>query len=132
MLTLHDIPGDHIDQVPVAAVAAATATGYVGIWSAPFKCKVTAVRFVSSVAATGDNTNSKNLNVLLDDGSPAEIGNYDLVTGVNLVVGTPVALDVPAAGTALAANQNLIFEIEKVGTGVLVGPGTFLVTYVGG
>lgn len=131
MLTLHDIPGDHIAQIPVEPCLAATATVFVGTWYAPYKCKVTAVKFLPTLATTGNTTNTKNLNVILDDGTPAEIGNYDLPTGTNLVAGTPVVLDVPSE-TAVAAGQCLRFEVEKVGNGVLVGAGTWLVTYVGG
>ncbi len=131
MLTLHDIPGDHIAQLNVAPVLAATGTVLTAAWYAPYKCKVTAVRFLPTLATTGNDTDTKNLNVLLYDGTPAEIGNYDLPTGVDLVAGTPVSLDVPAAGTAVAAGQSLIFQVEDVGDGVLIGAGAWLITYVG-
>lgn len=133
MLTLHDIPGDHIAQIPVEPCLAATATVLVGIWYAPYDCVVKSVKFLPTLATTGNNSNTKNLNVIHDDGvTPTEIGNYDLPTGTNLVAGTPVTLDVDSDGVALAAGESLRFQVEKVGTGVLVGAGTWLVTYVGG
>src|SRR5687767_6956660 len=68
--------------------AAATATEKRAIFVAPRKCRVLGVEFASDVAATGDNTNTTNLN-LVNAGSAGvgttEVGNLDLATSVNIV-----------------------------------------------
>lgn len=131
MLTLHDIPGDHLAQIHAGPVAIGTATGLTAAWYAPYDCIVTAVRFLPCEDATGDDTDTVNLNALLYDGSPAEIGNYDLPTGTDLEAGVPVALDISADGVAVDAGQSIMFQVELVGTGIALGAGAWLVTYKG-
>jgi len=106
-----------------AVHAAATATEARPIFVAPCAARIRAVTITPDVASTGDNTNTTNLNVINAGAAGAgttEIGNLDLVTGVNLV-----AFDeknIPITATALAEGDVVNLQYEKVGTGVLVGP----------
>jgi hypothetical protein len=115
-------------QAHVAQVLAATATREDPIFVAPVKCRVVGIEVVPQAAATGDNTHTKNLNVI-DKGSAGagttEVANKDLVTGVNLT-----ALDryeIPlnttyAAGVEMDEGDTMTLQIEKVGNGIDVGP----------
>jgi hypothetical protein len=112
----------------VAQVAAATATEKHPIFVAPRGCKVTEVSVIPQTATTGDNTNTKNLNVLdadSDGTGTTEIANKDLATGTNLVALDETVITLNAsntAGRALVAGEVLALQVEKVGTGVIVGP----------
>lgn len=116
----------------MAAIAAATATQKDPIFTAPCKCRVTRVAVTPQAASTGDNTNTKNLNILnagSDGTGTTEVGNKDLVTGTNLVAldETVVPLNTTYAnGVDLSEGDVLALQTEKVGTGVAVGP--FLVS----
>lgn len=116
-------------QAHVAQIAAATATRKDPIFTAPRKCIVREVSVVSQAAVTGNNTNTKNLNIV-DAGSAGvgttEIANLDLVTGVNITaldeVNVPLNATYLVPGRTLAAGDVLVLETELVGTGVIVGP----------
>lgn len=134
---LHDIPDTHVQHVMLPAHAAATATEALPIFRAPFACRVTAVRVVPGAAATGDNTNRTNYN-LLNGGAAGtgttELGNLDYATGTDAAVGVTqnvYAPADPANGTALAAGDTLKMQIEKVGTGVALGATLCVIEYRG-
>lgn len=120
----------------VAAVLAATATQQDPIFIAPCACKVTAVSIVPQAASTGDNTNTKNLNVInkgSDGTGTTEVANLDLATGVNLVAFDEKAIPLNATytnGVSLSEGDVLSLQTEKVGTGVAVGPFIVSIDYV--
>lgn len=117
-------------SVVLAVHAAATATEARAIFVAPRACKVTGVSITPDAASTGDNTNTTNLNVINKGASgsgTSEIGNLDLATGTDLTAYDEKAITVTT--TALAAGDVLALQFEKVGTGVLVGPGVVKVTW---
>lgn len=108
----------------VPSVLAATATEAHPIFVAPFRCKipVDGVNFVPQAAVTGDNSNTKNLNVVNKGAAGAgttEVGHKDLTTGVDLVAFDKTAITLTAA-TVLEAGDVLALQVEKVGTGVLL------------
>jgi hypothetical protein len=115
-------------QAFVAQVLAATATREDPIFVAPVKCRVVGIEVVPQTATTGNNTNSKNLNVI-DKGAAGvgttEVATKDLVTGVDLT-----ALDryeIPlnttyANGVDMDEGDTMTLQTELVGTGVIVGP----------
>lgn len=112
-----------------AAVAAGTATSTFTLFTAPCAGRVRAVSITPDVATTGNNTNTKNLN-LIDKGvngaGTTEVGNLDLVTGVNLTAFDETAIPLNAtfaAGVPMVEGQVLGIQVEQVGTGVAVGPG---------
>lgn len=117
----------------VPSVAAATATEVHPIFVAPIRCIIptNGVNFVPQAAVTGDNTNTKNLNVQ-NRGSAGsgttEVGNLDLVTGVNLVAFDKTNIPLGAALT-LEAGDVLGLQVEKVGTGVLIPNIMFEITF---
>lgn len=128
-------PGRHTAFVTVPAVAAATATQTNMIWIAPDAVQVVGVEVATGAAVTGDNSNTKNLN-LVDAGTGAgttEVGNLDLVTGTDLTAKTPRAIVDADAGTGAAfsldAGDGLALIVEKVGTGVAIGDMLVRITY---
>lgn len=129
---LNRLSQENSDRVHVATIAAGTATREDPIFAAPAKCRVKAVTVTPQVASTGDNTNRKNLNVLNKGAAGAgttELGNLDLVTGVNLVAFDESNISFNAtyaAGADLNEGDVLTLQTELAGTGVAVGP--FLVT----
>jgi len=112
----------------VAQVVAATATREDQIFAAPSKCRVRGVRVTPQAAATGDNTHTKNLNVVNKGAAgigTAELGNLDLVTGVNLVAFDEANIPFSATyaqGADLASGDVLTLQTQKVGNGIDVGP----------
>lgn len=124
-----DIVGTHYDQVMTIAHAAATATEDVAYWVAPAAVKVTAIRIVPSVAATGDNTNRTNLNFInrTSGAGTTEVANHDYITGTDAAVGTGVALTVTAF--SMAANDALAIQAEKVANGLALGCTAVKITF---
>jgi hypothetical protein len=110
---IYDVPGSHFRSGFVPAVAAAAVTETHPIFQAPVKCKGVKVHLLPRAGVTGDNTNRKNLNVKK---GPTEIGNLDLVTGVNLAALTRRTITLTQ--TALDEGGVLSLEYEKVGTGM--------------
>jgi hypothetical protein len=114
-------------QVFQAQVLAATATEAHVFFTAPRACRVVQVSVTADIATTGDNTNTKNLN-LVNKGAAGsgttEVGNLDLVTGVNLAAFDEKVIPLNASnasGVVLANGDVLALQYEKVGTGVNVG-----------
>lgn len=116
-----DITGSHTDQNTLLSVAAAATTEAHPFFVAPFPCVVTGVGITPQAAVTGDNTDTKNLNV--DNKGPTgalstEIGNLDLVLATDLVAFDEQAITITE--TELAKGDVLALEYEQVGTGVLI------------
>jgi len=131
MHQVHDIPGTHIDVIPVDKITTSQATNYMAVWYAPFACKVTNIRYVCTDNVTGADTNTVHLNA---DGpsSTTEIGNLDLDNGTDLVGGTATALTM-AADVSFTAGQTLRLEAEEVGTGLgsTIDYGALIIEYEG-
>lgn len=122
---------EKISTVTVAVHAAATATEARAVFTAPRACVITGVSLTPDVASTGDATNTTNLNLInkgTDGSGTTEIGNLDLAAGVNLVAFDEKAIPLTGSG-ALVAGAVLALQFEKVGTGVLVGPGIVKVAW---
>lgn len=122
-----EIPGPIPYTTKVVAHAAATATEQWPIFRAPVACTVKKVTVVPQAAATGDNTNTTNLNIINKGSAGAgttEIGNLDPVTGVNLVAfddtNIPFNATYLVPGVTLAEGDTLTLQHEKVGTGLLI------------
>lgn len=130
VVSLHDIPGIHKDQIPFAAQAAADASNLVAEWTAPFTCRVKKVRLEFTDNITGVDTNSRNLN-LLDNDRSTELANIDFVAGTNAAAGTEIDLYAPSAGKNLSEDDNLVLQSEKVGTGLATPEGVMIVEYEG-
>jgi hypothetical protein len=130
----HDLTGTHVHNVPIALHAAATATETRLLWVAPFKCKIVSIGAYFDVAATGDNTNTTNINTL--NGGTAgtgttEIGNKDYVLATDVVVGTEQVLYAPATPLAVAAGTHIRIQFEKVATGLALSAGIVQVRFQG-
>lgn len=134
MNKMHDMVGPHPPaQISIPASAAADATAYVCIWLVPYDIRVTAFGYLSSAAVTGDDTNSKNLNVDAKIGvaAIAEVAHLDLVTGVDLAVGENAIAFNTGTYLDLSEGDLVLFELEKVGTGVDVAAGSLVIEYQG-
>ena len=131
---IHDIPGTHVATTVIPAHAAATATEKINVFRAPFACKIVSVEVIPNAAATGDDTNRTNVN-LLNAGTAGtgttELGNLDYATGTDAAVG--VAQDVyrPASPLAIASGVILQLALEKVATGLALGSMLAVVSYQG-
>lgn len=129
--SVHDIPGTHKAVVATPIIASSAATNYIAVWTAPFKCTVTGLKFVCTDAVTGADTNTVHLNV---DGPSAatEVGNIDLTDGIDLVAGVASALTM-AANVSMTEDQSLRLEAEEVGTGLgaAIAEGALIIEYQG-
>lgn len=118
-----DIPGTRTAIAHIPALSADAATIVYPIFRAPDACKVMAVNVVPQAAVTGATGACKNLNVI-DAGSAGigttEIGNLDMITGVNFVALDSKAITFNAtyltAGCVMAEGDTLVLQIEDVGT----------------
>lgn len=131
---LKGIPGDARAFVSSIAHAAATVTEVIAAWAAPYACRIKAVGFIPAAAVTGANTNTTHLNVINKGAAGSgttEIGNYDLTSGNNLAA-TDVYWIATGLTTAMAEDDVLALTAEKVGTGLDVPAGTFVIVYDGG
>jgi hypothetical protein len=128
------IPGNKTYQVAVIAHAAATATEDIAAFVAPYACRVKAVGFVPFASVTGANTNTTHLNVI-NRGSAGvgttAVTNYDLISGNNLT-GLDVKWISSALTTSLAEYDVLVLQAEKVGSGLDVPAGVFIIEIDGG
>lgn len=119
---LSGVPGTHHAEAVIEAVAAGDATEEQVIFVAPFDCILESVSITADAAVTGNNTNTKNLNVV-NKGSAGvgstELANLDLATGTDLVAADEKSLGTVASNT-LAEGDVVALEIEKVGTGVAI------------
>jgi len=98
------------------AQTAAQATQDYPVFVAPKACLISAVSITPATAVTGADTNSRNLNLDIPDGT--EVANVDYASGTDEVTMTPRALYSAAAGTAMAAGGIMAIESEKAGTGL--------------
>ena len=55
-----------------------------------------------------------------------EIANHDLATGTDLAVGVEVEFTIATAPLAVSEGTKIQLQEEKVGAGVLVGSGTWI------
>ena len=133
MQSKHDIPGDHVHQVIIDPIAAGDATELQSLFVAPFTCKITGVTITPDAAATGDNTNTKNLNIHNRGQAGAgttEIANLDLVTGVDLVARDEKTIG-SGMSSAVASGDVIALQVEQVGTGVAIPRSIVKITYQG-
>lgn len=118
----YDVPGTHDESVVIPAVAAADNTIAFVIFEAPVNCQIEKVRVVPATAITGQDTNTKHLNLInrgTNGAGNTEIGNYDLTSGNDIGV---AGLDLYAPATSLSVSQGnqLGLQIEDQGTGIAI------------
>jgi len=130
-----DIPGTRIETKHTSLHAAATATEQRVLFVAPYDITLTSVGFAVDVAVTGTDTNYTSLE-LIDGGSAGagttEIGNLDLASGTDLAAVTASeVLGVAGAGTDanLDSGDYLLVQYTKVANGLLVGAGSWIITF---
>lgn len=130
--SIHDIPGVHVDAVPLKSHAAATATELSFVWVAPFAAKVRAVRVIWDAAITGADTNTTHVNLInadVEGDGTDELANIDYTSGTDAVAGATIDLYAPASPLAVAAGTKLVIQHEKVGNGLLIPSGLVIVEY---
>ena len=130
-------PGWKVSFVVIPGVLAADGTLRYPIHVPEQNVELGEVALINSTLVTGDDTNTKNIN-LIDGGAEGagttELANIDLrATGpVNLIVGKTLLFDnIQGASAEVFLSQGDILEIEfeDVGSGVLVEPlGVYIVT----
>ena len=128
---LGDIPGEHVQEQTIESVAAGDATELQTVFVAPFDCKVTGVSIIADAAVTGDDTNTKNLNIQdrgSDGAGTTEITNLDLANGVDLVAHDEKVIG-SGLSTSMLVGEALALQIEKVGTGGAIPRSIVRVTF---
>jgi len=120
------VAGRHFATANLIAHAAATATEVLPIFHNPnHSVQIFGVTVIPGVAATGDNTNRTNLN-LIDAGATGagttEKGNLDYATGTDAVANDAATLYSSTTGWLLDAGDVLAIQYEKVASGLAVGP----------
>lgn len=134
-MNFHDMTGSHNFQVDLPAVAAATATGDIGIFRVPYKIRLaagtTALSLIAGTALSGADTNTRHINVLakVGAGSLTEVAARDLVSGTNLAVGANTLT--LAAALELDAGDLIVVVSEKVGSGLAIPALTLSITAQG-
>lgn len=131
-MKFHDLVGSISRNIKVPAQAADAATAYVAAFRAPYKCRVTALGYVPIAAVTGQDTESRNLNVDLAAGT--EVANLDLANGTNMAAKALTAIPITATGgyIDLEEGATLRLESELVGTtGLAVPLGNWIITFQG-
>lgn len=118
-------PIPYISRIP--SHAAASATEEWPVFRAPFACKLKKLDIVPQAAVMGNDTNTTNLNIINKGSAGAgtiEVGNLDLIAGVNLVAfdskNVPLNAIYLVSGVTLAEGDVLSIQHEKVGNGVLL------------
>ena len=119
---LYDIPGNHRSTQAIDPVDAGDATEEQLIFVAPTKCTVKGVAITPDADVTGNDTNTKNLNVVnkgSDGTGSTEIANLDLATGTDLSEFDRTAISA-SLDVDLEAGDSLTLQIEQVGSGVAI------------
>ena len=120
----YDVPGTRDKTVASPATAAADASTTYVIFEAPVNCKIEKVRVVPGAAVTGQDTNTKNLN-LIDRGTngagATELANYDLTSGNDIGV-AGYDLYSPASALSVSTGNQLGLQVEQVGAGMALSP----------
>ena len=128
------VPGNKCVYVYLPTHLAATSTEKMSLFVAPYDCRLKAVHFAPNAAVTGANTNTTHLNII-DAGAAGagttELGALDLTSGNDLVAHTDNAV-VSGLTTDLTLGDAIVVEFEKVGTGLLVPPGIWMIEFDGG
>jgi hypothetical protein len=128
------IPGVRYAGVYGLPHAAATGTEVVGYWVAPFDCRLISVHFVPFAAVTGANTNSATLTVTNkgnDGAGVTTLGSQALLSTVDLTAHAKNIIT-EVITTDLTAGDVIAFGVTKVGTGLDVPGGLWLIGYDGG
>jgi hypothetical protein len=120
--------GDHVGYqqdhgVPLPEHAAATATEIHTVYTAARACRLVSVTYYPDAAITGADTDSTNLNTLVNTTEKASV---EFVNGTNAAV-TGKALYAPTTPLALAVGDRVRVQHEKVGNGLLIPSGLFTV-----
>jgi hypothetical protein len=135
-MTIHmnDIPDGHREECVIPPAAAADATTEHVVFYAPFDCYVTSVVIIPGADVTGQDTNSRNLNLrdrgVNGGGTPSELANRDYAAGTNESAGVPTTLYSPASpGRSVSQNGVLSIQSELVGTGLALPSFRVIVSY---
>ena len=125
-------PNAMFAQVRSIAHAAATATEVIGLAIIPCDAEIISIDFIPDGATTGNDTNRTNLNVMnrgiLGTGT-TELGNLDLATGSDLTAFKREAVYNPSTKLRVVAQSVIAIQFEKVGTGVAVSAGTWIIEF---
>lgn len=132
-----------VSYLPTAAVgrrallciqphAAADATTPYPVFAAPVTLSTLRLRMIPGAAVTGVVTDNKHLNVIqynTSGGGATELANLDLGAGTNLVKGSTYSFAL-SSSLNLTADRPLKFEVEQVGSGLILPPMLVIVDYV--
>jgi hypothetical protein len=117
------------EWVYMASHAAATATESRPIAYAPQAATIEAVYFIPNAAITGADTNTTHLNLInrgTDGSGSTELANIDFVAGTDATAFNATEFTL-AAGDRVVADGVVALQYEKVGTGLLIPEGLFVV-----
>ncbi len=130
---LADLIGEHRGQFQVASALAGDADVDNAGWEAPYDIVVLAVGFLPDAAATGNDTNHRDLraeNRGAAGGGSALVANLALVTGVDLVKNVKKAFGLGAtADLAMSKGEVMVLDNAKVASGVATPTGQLVIIY---
>ena len=116
-----DLLGGNVKTAYFPAFGTTDISKQVPVFLAEFACKITKLSLVPQAAVTGQDTNTRHLN-LINKGAAGsgttELTSYDLTNGNDLSAMDEYVIYNPAAPLDLPANTVLALEGEKIGTGL--------------
>lgn len=128
-----DMVGPLYDSATIPAHAAATATEIIPVFRAFKAGRIRSVTVVPGAAATGDNTNRTNINLIKYTAAAAPVGtevaNLDYATGTDAVLMKAATLYAPTTPAEFSAGEEFAIQLEKVATGLALGSMRIVVEY---
>lgn len=135
MTQLKELSGPHTVHVPVTAMAGATTDNEQTVFTAPFNCTITGVKWIPSAAVTANGTNYSTLSVRNRkgdaSGSALPASRSYAATNSTAFVPEDMTLSTTATDLQLAAGDSLTAQMIHTGTGVVIPAGTLRISYQG-
>lgn len=131
---VYGLPTSRRSSHPVAAVATVGNSLNTMLAVAPFKGKVTAVKYVPQAVITGQNTNTRKLELYnrgQDGTGTTLVATLQFDSGVNAAAKTPksITLSATAANLLVADGDVLEWQSTAVGTGIADPSGIAVVEF---
>lgn len=116
-----DLLGGNVKCAYFPAFGTTDSSKQVPVFLAEFACKITKLSLVPQAAVTGQDTNTRHLNLInkgTDGSGTTELANCDLISGNDLSAMDEYVIYNPATPLDVPINTVLAIEGEKVGTGL--------------
>lgn len=132
--SLHDIPGEHVACIPLREHAAATATEFQYVFTAPFDLRITSAHVQFDAAITGVDTNNTSVS-LQTETDPYTVSTLAFSSGNDATASDPVDLspigDNAHQAAVMAAGTRATFSWTKNANGLKIPTGLLTIKYQG-